>query len=74
MRFHFAEAMTDIDYYIPLAKAAEANGFCEPFSFDITAAAKSNGDNLISIVGTRTFLNELGTGGLLGPTLIYREK
>lgn len=27
MRFHYAEAMTDIDYYIPLAKAAEANGY-----------------------------------------------
>jgi hypothetical protein len=55
-------------------KSADANGFCEPFSFDITVAAKSNGDNQISIVGTRNFLNELGTGGLLGPTLIYREK
>ena len=27
MRFHFAESMTNPDYFIPLAKAAEANGF-----------------------------------------------
>ncbi|MCX5659387.1 MAG: DUF4838 domain-containing protein [Planctomycetota bacterium] len=55
-------------------KAAEANGFCEPFSFDITGAVKPDVDNQIAIVGTRNFLNELGTGGLLGPVLVYREK
>jgi len=27
VRFHFAEAMTDIEYYLPLCRAAEANGF-----------------------------------------------
>ena len=27
VRFHFAESMTNPDYFIPLAKAAEANGF-----------------------------------------------
>ena len=27
MRFHYAEAMTNPDYFIPLAKAAEANGY-----------------------------------------------
>lgn len=27
MRFHYAEAMTSPDYYIPLAKAAEKNGY-----------------------------------------------
>ena len=27
VRFHFAEAMTNPDYFIPLAKAAEANGY-----------------------------------------------
>ncbi|MBI2805454.1 MAG: DUF4838 domain-containing protein [Planctomycetes bacterium] len=55
-------------------KAPEANGYCDPFSFDITRSARSNGNNQITIVGTRTFLNELGIGGLLGPVLVYREK
>ena len=27
MRFSYAEAMTDFNYYIPLAKAAEAAGY-----------------------------------------------
>ncbi|MHB9106904.1 MAG: DUF4838 domain-containing protein [Armatimonadota bacterium] len=52
----------------------EASGYCSPFSFDITAAVKANAENQITIVGTRTFLNELGTGGLLGPVLVYRER
>jgi len=55
-------------------QTAEANGYCEPFSFEITGAVKSNADNQITIIGTRNFLNELGTGGLLGPVVVYREK
>lgn len=27
MRFHHAESMTNIDYYVPMAQAAEANGY-----------------------------------------------
>ncbi|MHB0935613.1 MAG: DUF4838 domain-containing protein [Armatimonadota bacterium] len=50
------------------------SGFGDPFSFDITAAVKGGADNQVSILATRNFLNELGTGGLLGPVLVYREK
>ena len=53
----------------------EAKGtYCKPLSFDITAAVKPNAQNLVSIRGTRVFINELGTGGLLGPVYLYREK
>lgn len=31
-------------------------------------------DNQITIVGIRTFLNELGTGGLIGPVVLYRDR
>jgi hypothetical protein len=55
-------------------EVAEANGSCTPFSFDITAAVKPGTDNQITIIGTRNFINELGTGGLMGPVLLYREK
>jgi len=48
--------------------------YCKPLSFDITAAIKPNASNLVSIRGTRVFINELGTGGLLGPVYLYREK
>jgi hypothetical protein len=55
-------------------ETAEAEGYCQPFSFDITAAVKAGTGNQISIVGTRSFLNEFGTGGLLGPVVLYRDK
>ena len=55
-------------------KVAEANGYCVPFSFEITGALKPSADNQVTIIGTRNFLNELGTGGLLGPVVIYTEK
>jgi len=50
------------------------SGYCKPVSFDITARAKPAGDNVIAIRATRTQLNELGGGGLLGPVAIYAEK
>jgi len=50
------------------------SGYCQPASFDITAAMHSGARNQISILCTRTGFNELGVGGLLGPVAIYREK
>jgi len=55
-------------------EVAEADGYCAAFSFDITDAVKPDAENRIAIIGTRHIINELGTGGLLGPVLIYREK
>jgi len=51
------------------------NGYCRPTGtgFDITAALKA-GDNQFTILCDRHYLNELGTGGLMGPVLLYREK
>ena len=51
-----------------------AEGYCRPFSFDITAAARPGATNRIALLCTRTFFNELGTGGLLAPVAVYREK
>ncbi len=56
-------------------KTAEfASSYCEPFSFNITPAIKPGAENQIAIVGTHTFINELGTGGLIGPVMLYQEK
>jgi len=55
-------------------KADEADGYCQAFSFDATAAVKPDAENQVTIIGTHVFLNELGTGGLLGPVLLYAEK
>jgi hypothetical protein len=52
----------------------EIDGYCQPFSFDITSAIKPGQTNEVSIRMDRTFLNELGTGGLLAPAVIYAEK
>lgn len=54
----------------------EFRGYSVSGSYDVTAAIKPNADNQISIIGTRApgWLNELGTGGLMGPVLLYQEK
>lgn len=48
-------------------------GYCQPASFDARAELKT-GDNQVSLFCTREFLNELGTGGLLAPVVVYRER
>lgn len=49
------------------------SGYCQSAQFDITAALKT-GDNQFTILCERTGLNELGTGGLMGPVVLFREK
>ena len=51
------------------------DGYCQPSGtgFDVTAALKE-GDNQFAILCDRHNLNELGTGGLMGPVVLYREK
>ena len=49
-------------------------GHCQPASLDVTPAIKPGAENRIAILATRTFLNELGTGGLQAPPVLYREK
>lgn len=53
---------------------AEITDFGKPLTFDITAAVKPWETNQITLRCTRSTLNEVGTGGLLGPVVIYREK
>jgi hypothetical protein len=54
-------------------KADSFSGFCQPASFDITAAVTPRAENQISLLCTREALNELGTGGLLAPLVVYRD-
>ncbi|MCC7193188.1 MAG: DUF4838 domain-containing protein [Phycisphaeraceae bacterium] len=58
----------------PEATLDEADGYCNPFSFDITSALDAGGQNTIAIFCTRKFFNELGTGGLIAPVVVYQEK
>lgn len=64
-----------VPYVDAKGKASDdAAGFCQPFSFDITQAVKPGASNTVAILCTRMGLNELGTGGLLGPVVLYAEK
>ncbi|MCC6498131.1 MAG: DUF4838 domain-containing protein [Propionibacteriaceae bacterium] len=65
-----------IPYVDPQGKKSGdvAKGYCEPFSFDVTNAIKPGARNTIAILCTRTFFNELGTGGLLAPVMLYSDK
>ncbi len=49
------------------------NGYCQPAQFDVTSVVKP-GANQITILCERNWLNELGTGGLMGPVMAVREK
>ena len=49
------------------------SGYCRPAKYDVTDLLK-NGDNHFAIKTERFRLNELGTGGLMGPVMIYRER
>lgn len=49
-------------------------GYCQTAQFDITASLKPGGDNQFTILCERGWLNELGTGGLMGPVVLFREK
>ena len=50
------------------------SGFCNPASFDVTAVTRPGAENQVSLLCTREELNEMGTGGLLSPVVLYREK
>lgn len=64
-----------ISYVDPQGKSADSfSSYCHPASFDITSAVQSGKENQISILCTREFLNELGTGGLIAPAALYCEK
>jgi len=51
-------------------------GYSRSGSYDVTSAVKSGARNHLAIIGSRApgWLNEIGTGGLMGPVLLYREK
>ncbi len=49
------------------------SGYCTPARFDVTEAL-TDGENQFTILCERTNLNELGTGGLMGPVIVFRER
>lgn len=53
---------------------AEFTGCFVPVSFDITAAIHGGAENQVTILATRRTLNELGTGGLMGPVVVYCQR
>ncbi len=49
------------------------HGYARAAAFDVTDALRT-GDNQYTILAERTWLNELGSGGLIGPVVIYRDR
>ena len=59
---------------MPYSEQREAfDGYCRAAQFEITGALK-DGDNQFTILAERHRLNELGTGGLMGPVVIYSDR
>jgi hypothetical protein len=54
--------------FLATKRYATPDGYSTPFTFD--AGQLSAGSHTVAILATRTTLNELGTGGLLGPVVI----
>jgi len=64
-----------VPYVNAKGKIADSfTGHCQPASFDVTKYVKRGAANQISLLCTRESLNELGTGGLIGPVAVYCEK
>jgi hypothetical protein len=64
-----------VPYVGPKGERADSfSGYCQPVSFDITGAIRPGAENQVSLLCTREALNELGTGGLLAPVVLYRER
>jgi hypothetical protein len=56
--------------FVPTALAKAPEGYTTPLSFE--AGQLSPGKHVLAVLATRTALNELGTGGLMGPVVLYR--
>jgi hypothetical protein len=65
---------THVPYVAPDGKSAEEfSGYLQPASWNVSSALRE-GANQITILTERRDLNEVGTGGLMGPVAIYRER
>ena len=54
--------------FVPSSSVTAPEGYVTPFTFD--AGRLSAGSHVVAILATRTTLNELGTGGLMGPVVV----
>ncbi len=43
-----------------------------PWEFDATAAVRFGGPNEIAVDVANNYLNEIGTGGITGPVMLYQ--
>ncbi len=49
------------------------HGYSRPAVFDVTDVLQA-GENQYTILAERTWLNELGSGGIMGPVIVYRDR
>ncbi len=64
-----------VPYVTATGEEREAfNGYAQSASFDVTDAWRPGTENRVVWLCRRDFLNELGTGGLMGPVMLFRER
>jgi hypothetical protein len=56
--------------FVATSSATTPEGYTTPFTFD--AGNLSPGSHVVAILTTRTTLNELGTGGVMGPVVVHQ--
>jgi hypothetical protein len=62
----------EADFASPSPDVRAPQGYATPFTFD--PGRLSAGSHTIAILATRTTLNELGTGGLMGPVVVHQDE
>jgi len=65
---------THVPYVDEHGPRGEFEGFSVPASFDVSSQMTRGGVHQIAILCRRIAINELGTGGLLGPVVVYRRR
>ncbi len=64
-----------VPYVTAAGEEREAfSGYATPASFDVTDALQLGAENQIAFLCRRRGLSELGTGGLLGPPMLFHER
>jgi hypothetical protein len=74
LKLWFGGLDTYTDVWLNGKEVGKFKDTCGPFETDITAALDRKGPNTLVIAVNNTFPNELGTGGILRPVLIYASK
>ncbi|HUQ64869.1 MAG TPA: hypothetical protein VM101_01865, partial [Flavitalea sp.] len=59
----------------PMMEGLAGSGFYpQPFEFDVSSVIVPGKQNIITVRIVNNLVNELGTGGIMGPVMFYETK